>query len=149
MVIEGARTVFSVQMVTLLYLLCPLVSVLAASVCNLALEEARAYGNQAINVGVRRFSKSGLVGRTWLSATEQILQSSKGQTDRWWSFAGSVLPAPIIGGIVGDSLSTKCIIVAALGALQSAYFLALAESALARATDAVAIKARSAAVADT
>ena len=59
------------------------------------------------------------------------------------------MPVPIIGGIVGDSLSTKCIIVAALGALQSAYFLALAESALARATDAVAIKARSAAVADT
>jgi len=42
-------------------------------------------------------------------------------------------------------LSTKCIIVAALAAAQSAYFLALSEGVLARATDAVALKARSAA----
>jgi hypothetical protein len=39
--------------------------------------------------------------------------------------------------------------VAALAAAQSAYFLALAESVVARATDAVALKARSAAVCDT
>lgn len=66
------------------------------------------------------------------------------------SFAGSVLPAPIIGSIFGpQALSAKCIVVAALAAAQSAYFLALAEGVLARATDAVAIKARSAAVCDT
>lgn len=66
------------------------------------------------------------------------------------SFAGSVLPAPIIGSIFGPpALSAKCIVVAALAAAQSAYFLALAEGVLARATDAVAIKARSAAVCDT
>jgi len=46
-------------------------------------------------------------------------------------------------------LSTKCIIVAALAAAQSAYFLALSEGVLARVTDAVALKARSAAVCDT
>ena len=140
----------SVQLRTELYLLCPLVSVLAAAVANLALEETREFAGRAINVGVRRFAKSGNVGRTWLSTSEQIVRGSKLKTDRWWSFAWSVLPAPIIGSIVGGpNLSTKCIVVAALAAAQSAYFLALCEGVVARATDAVALKARSAAVCDT
>jgi hypothetical protein len=46
-------------------------------------------------------------------------------------------------------LATKSIIVTALAAAQSAYFLAQSEYSLARATDAVAVKARSAAVCDT
>jgi hypothetical protein len=137
-------------MIAELYLLCPLVSVLAAAVANLALEETRGYASQAINVGVRRFSKRTAVGRTWLSSVEQIQKASVSKTGRWWSFAGSVLPAPILGSIVGGpSLSAKCIVVAALAAAQSAYFLAQAEGVLARATDAVALKARSAAVCDT
>jgi len=140
----------SVVLMTELYLLCPLVSVLSAAVANLALEETRGFSNRAINVGVRRFSKSGSVGRTWLSTSEQVRKNSQGKTERWWSFAGSVLPAPVLGSVLGGpSLSTKCIVVAALAAAQSAYFLAQAESVVARATDAVALKARSAAVSDT
>lgn len=149
-IIDALQVGNSVIMITELYLLCPLVSVLAAAVANLALEETRGFCQRAINVGVRRFSKSGMVGRTWLSTSEQVQRNSKSKTDRWWSFAGSVLPAPIIGSIVGGpSLSAKCIVVAALAAAQSAYFLAQAESVVARATDAVALKARSAAVCDT
>ena len=53
-------------MATELYLFCPLVSVLAAAVCNLALEETRGFATRAVNVGVRRFAKSGIVGKTWL-----------------------------------------------------------------------------------
>ncbi|KAL3793807.1 hypothetical protein HJC23_006167 [Cyclotella cryptica] len=140
----------SVQLITQIYLLCPLVAILSAAVANLALEETRDFTSRAINVGVRRFAKGGVVGRTWLSTAEQVQKNSKTKTDRWWSFAGSVLPAPILGTIFGPpALSTKCIIVAALAAAQSAYFLALAESVLARAQDAVALKARSAAVCDT
>ena len=64
------------------------------------------------------------MGRTWLSSAEQIQRNSRTKTDRWWSFAGSVLPAPIVGGIFGPSaLSAKCIVIAALAAAQSAYFL--------------------------
>ena len=137
-------------MITELYLFFPLVSVLSAAVANLALEETKGFSNRAINVGVRRFSKSGMVGRTWLSSAEQVKNNSKSKTARWYSFAGSVLPAPIIGSIVGGPvLSAKCIVVAALAAAQSAYYLAQAESVVARATDAVALKARSEAVCDT
>jgi len=91
-----------------------------------------------------------LVGQTWLSTSEQVQRNSKSKTDRWWYFAGSVLPAPIVGSLVGGpSLSAKCIVIASLAAAQSAYFLAQAEGVVARATDAVALKARSAAVCDT
>ncbi len=132
-----------------LYLLSPLVAVLAAAVASLSLQETRQFTSRAISVGNRRFAKSGLVGRTWLSATEQIEQSSSKTTDRWRSFAWSVLPAPIVGSLIPGVLSTKAVIVAALAAAQSAFFLAQAENELARGTDAVALKSRSAAVCDT
>ena len=91
-----------------------------------------------------------IIYRASLRLLSWLLSSSKSKTDRWWSFAASVLPAPVIGSIVGGpALSSKCILIAALAACQSAYFLALAEGVLARATDAVALKARSAAVCDT
>ena len=124
-IVDALQVGNSVILITELYLLCPLISVLAAAVANLALEETRGFATRAINVGVRRFSKRSAVGRTWLSSVEMTQRVSRSKTDRWWSFAGSVLPAPIIGSFVGGpSLSAKCIIVAALAAAQSAYFLA-------------------------
>lgn len=149
-IIEAMNLGSSVILITEIYLFCPLVSVLAAAVCNLALEETKGFASRATNVGVRRFSKRSMIGQTWLSSSEQVQRNSKSKTDRWKSFVGSVLPAPIVGSILGGpSLSAKCIVITALAAVQSAYFLAQAESVLARATDAVALKARSAAVCDT
>ena len=149
-IIDAMNLGSSVTLITEIYLFCPLVSVLAAAVSNLALEETKGFAYKATNVGIRRFSKSRTVGQSWLSSSEQVQRNSKAKTDRWWSFVGSVLPAPIIGSILGGpSLSAKCIVVAALAAAQSAFFLAQAESVVARATDAVALKARSAAVCDT
>ena len=139
----------SAQLVTEAYLLSPLVAVLSAAVASLALQEVRSYCSSAISVGNRRFAKSGLVGRTWLSASEQIERNSERTSDKWKSFVLNVLPAPIFGALIPGVLSTKAIVVAALAAAQSAYFLAQAENKVARATDAVALKARSAAVCDT
>lgn len=139
-----------VSIMTEIYLACPLISVLSAAVCSLALQDTKAFAKRATSVGNRRFAKSGLVGRTWLSAGEQISGKSDNYRFKWRTFCLSVLPAPILGAIVpGAALATKSIIVAALAAAQSAYFLAECEYCLARATDAVAIKARSAAVCDT
>ena len=132
------------------YLACPLVSVLAAAVCSLALQDTKTFSQRATSVGNRRFARSGLVGRTWLSAAEQITGKSNNNRQKWKTFSLSVLPAPILGALVpGTSIATKSIIVTALAAAQSAYFLAECEYSLARATDAVAIKSRSAAVCDT
>ncbi len=138
------------SVVTEIYLVCPLVSVLSAAVASLSLQETRSFAQRAISVGNRRFARSGLVGRTWLSAAEQITGKSIGGREKWRSFCLSVLPAPLVGSLVpGTSLATKSIIVAALAAAQSAYILTQSEYFLARATDAVALKARSAAVCDT
>jgi hypothetical protein len=139
----------NVQLVTEVYLLCPLVGILAAAVASLALQETRQYARRAMSVGNRRFAKSGLVGRNWLSSTEQIDLKSKGMSQKWQTFATSMVPAPVIGAIVPGTLPTKAIVVAALAAAQTAYYLARSEHCLSRATDAVALKARSAAVCDT
>jgi hypothetical protein len=78
-----------------------------------------------------------------------IDRKSQSTGKKWWTFTFSVLPAPLLGALVPGALPTKTIVVAALAAAESAYFCTLAENILARATDAVALKARSAAVCDT
>lgn len=139
----------NLQLVTEIYLLCPLVAVLAAAVAGLALQETKSLCNLAIGVGNRRFARSGMVSRTWLSSTELIERKSKNSSNKWRSFSLSVLPAPLLGALCPGALPTKTIVVAALAAAESAYYLAQSEYTLARATDAVALKARSAAVCDT
>ena len=140
----------NVQIITELYLFCPLVCVLSAAVASLTLQEVRGFCSRAISVGNRRFARAGLVGRTWLSQTEQIERNSQRTRQKWKTFAYSVIPAPVIGALIpGTSVSSKAVIVTALAACQSAFFLAQAEYALSRGTDAVALKSRSAAVADT
>ena len=143
----GLRT--NLQLMTEVYLFCPLVAVLAAAVASLALQDTTSFCSDAIGIGNRRFARSTNVGRTWLSAPELVGRKSSNAAEKWRRFTFSVLPAPIIGSLIPGALPTKTIIVAALAAAQSAYFLTLAESTLSRAQDAVALKARSAAVCDT
>jgi len=131
-----------------LYFLCPLVSILAAAVSSLALLELKGQTARAISVGNRRFAKAGSVGRTWLSTYEQVEQNSKNETSKWRSFAFSIIPGPILGCFIPGNIATRTIFVAAVAACQSAYYLAMAENTLARGQDAVALKARSAAVCD-
>jgi hypothetical protein len=141
--------VSNAQLATELYLIGPLLSVLSAAVSSLGLQEIRSYCTAAIAVGNRRFAKNNMVARTWLSSTEQIERKSKGSLLKWQTFALSVLPAPIFGALIPGTLATKTVVVSALAAAQSAYFLAQSEFALARGVDAVALKARSAAICDT
>jgi len=138
-----------VQVITEIYLVCPLFAVLAAAVASLAVSESTSLCGRAIGVGARRFSTAGVVGRTWLSATEQIEQSVVRTQSKWFQFAFGVLPAPVLGVLVPGPLAFKAIVAAATAAAQTAYSLARAEYSLARALDAVALKSRSAAVSDT
>jgi len=139
----------SLQTVTEIQLVAPLVATLAAAVAGLSLEESKGLANRAINLGNRRFARSSDVGKTWLSASEQISNSSVRLSRKWLSFLTSTVPSPLLGALIPGNLATKAIIIASLAAAQSAFSLAQAEYFLARATDAVAIKARSAAVSDT
>lgn len=147
--LDSLNAVNNLQLMTEVYLCCPLVAVLAAAVASLALQETRSFVQIAITVGNRRFARNVLVARTWLSSTELIERKSVSSQQKWQNFALSVLPAPILGALVPGALPTKTVVVAALAAAESAYFLAQAEYALARGQDAVALKARSAALCDT
>lgn len=139
----------SIQLLTEIFLLCPLIAVLAASIAGLATQEAREYASRATGVGARRFASSNEVGRTWMSATEQVQDSCMRVTDKWKTFAFGVLPAPIIAALCPGALPFKAIVCTAIAAAQAAYYLAIAEYFLASAVEAVALKSRSAAVADT
>ena len=147
--LDSLQIMENLQLITEVYLCCPLVAVLAAAVASLALQETRSYVQMAITVGNRRFAKNVLVARTWLSSTEQIQRKSLSSQQKWQNFALSVIPTPILGALIPGSLPTKTVVVAALAAAESAWFLAQAEYSLARGIDAVALKARSAAVCDT
>lgn len=138
-----------VQGVTQIYLLCPLFAVLAAAVASLATQESNQYASQAFGVGARRFASATDVSRTWLSATEQITQNSGKTKSKWYFFAASVLPAPLLGAFYPGALGAKAIVVAASATAQAAYSLARVEYTLSQAVDAVALKTRCAAVSDT
>lgn len=131
------------------YLFFPLVAVLAAAIAGLATQESMGLAAISIGTGNRRFASSGSVGRTWLSATEQILSSAKRVSNKWSSFALAVTPAPVIATLFPGPLSLRAIVCASIAAAQAAYYLAIAEYSIAEATNAVALKARAAAVADT
>ena len=135
-------------LMTELFLFSPLICILSAAVASLALIEVQSQTARAVSVGNRRFAKAGSVGRSWLSAYEQIERNSKNQSSKWKSFAWGVLPGPILGSLIPGNIGTKTVFVGAIAACQSAYYLAMAENTLARGQDAVSLKARSAAVCD-
>lgn len=139
----------NVQVVTEIYLICPIIAVLSSAIAGLASQEARSLANRAAGIGNRRFASSKSVGITWLSAAEQVELSSKRTSSKWNSFALGVSVAPFIAAFIPGSLGVKSIICAAIAAVQAAYYLSIAEYSMAYAMNAVAMKSRSAAVADT
>mmetsp|Transcript_13389 Transcript_13389/g.14531 ORF Transcript_13389/g.14531 Transcript_13389/m.14531 type:complete len:585 (+) Transcript_13389:60-1814(+) len=139
----------SPQLTTEILLFFPLVSVLSAAIAGLAVQETRELAARASGLGSRRFASSTSVGKSWLSASEQVERSADRQTDKWKTFAASVFPAPVIGALCPGPLSFKCIVCAAIAASQSAFYLAIAEYFISAAVEAVALKARSSAVSDT
>lgn len=132
-----------------LYLLFPLVAVLSAAIAGLATQESGELASRAKNLGARRFASQDDVGRSWLSASEQIERSSSKTTQKWKSFAIGVLPGPFLAALIPGPLAFKAIVCATLAAAQAAYYLTVAEYLLADAVEGVSLKARTSAVADT
>ena len=80
-----------------------------------------------MGVGARRFASNQEVGRTWMSATEQITASTDKTKQKWVSFAVGVAPAPLLAILVPGTFSFKAIIAAAAGVMFGvAFFLAAA-----------------------
>ena len=61
-----------IALINEVYLLCPLISVLAAAIAGLATQEAQGLANRAIGVGNRRFASSTSVGNTWMSGDDPV-----------------------------------------------------------------------------
>jgi len=139
----------SLQFVTEVFLICPLISVLGAAIAGLATAETLSLASRASGVGNRRFASAGSVGITWLSQTEQVEAMSMRSNQKWQNFGLGVLPAPLIAVLCPGSLAFRAIVCAAIAAAQAAYLLSVAEYSIASATDAVAIKSRAAAISDT
>lgn len=140
---------YGLQFVTEALLICPLFGALASAVASLQTAEAESLASRAQNLGTRRFSSSKSVGRTWLSATEQIAGSNNAQREKLIAFAQGVIVAPLLAVIAPGELAFKSIVAAALAAAQTAYYLARVEYSIAIAVDNVALKSRQAAVSDT
>jgi hypothetical protein len=136
-------------LVTQAYLLCPILAVLAAAVAALATQESVLLCSRSIGVGARRFASAGDVGRTWLSATEQIAASVDRSQEKWVSFVLGVLPAPIAAVLFPGDLALRAIVASSVAAAQCAYSLARAEYSLTAAVESVSLKSRAAAVSDT
>jgi len=131
------------------FLLCPAVSILAAAIAALAAEDTAALCDRAKSIGERRFASRADVSNTWMSVTDRVSKDGLTDRKRWISFAISVLPAPFFATLMPGGIGEKAVLAAATAAAQAAFHLAKAEYTLAIATDAVAVKARIAAVADT
>lgn len=132
-----------------LYLVCPLFSGIAAAVAELAAQETLSLAKNAAGVGARRFASSGDVGRTWLSATEQIGRTTSSLKSKWREFAVRMMPLAVLALVTPGDLSFKAIVASFIGASQAGWALARAEYNLAGAIESVALKTRAAALADT
>jgi hypothetical protein len=135
---------------TSLLLVCPGVSILAASVAVLAKGEAFVRCDRAQNLGRRRFATRENVGRTWRSTTELVVGLSNSEGSAWLGFARAIVAAPLIAALItpSDEFGAQAATAAAAAAVQAAYSLTLAEYRLARASESVAAKSRTAAVAE-
>jgi hypothetical protein len=80
-----------------------------------------------VGVGTRRFAKSNSVGRSWLSATEQVEATAQSNSKKLSSFAKAMVPAPVLGALCPGPLEFKAIVATAAGAAQAAYYLTTAE----------------------
>ncbi|KAJ1444700.1 hypothetical protein M885DRAFT_552270 [Pelagophyceae sp. CCMP2097] len=130
-------------------LICPVLAIIATSVAALAEEQTTLWARGARDVGRRRFSDARNVGASWLSQTEMVFAKAESEKKRWAGFVAAAAFGPLVALLCRGPLAYRAIVATTATAAQAGYYLASAEYAVAIATDAVAIKSRTAAVADT
>jgi hypothetical protein len=85
--ISELNNLYSVEIITEIFLLFPLVAVLSSAIAGLASQESISLAQRASNVGVRRFAASDSVGITWRSQGEQVELNAQRLYQRWANFA--------------------------------------------------------------
>ena len=129
------------------YLICPVIAIFAAAVAGLAMNESQGLASRAISSsGGKQTAYSPLM--MFLIKADKMGLIIEESDQKWKLLAQRMAPPAIIAALFPGNLSTKSIVCAAVAAAQSAYYLAAAEYYISLATDAVALKARSAAVSD-
>ena len=138
------------QVRTAYLLVCPVASILAATVASLAQIEVSNKCAKAQALGRRRFATRRDVGRTWQSATELVDSGAERERQNLQGFGTSLIPGPLAASLVSASSGTafKAVVGSAAAAAQAALYLTIAEYSLARATESVSAKSRTAAVAE-
>lgn len=134
---------------TELLVVCPAVALGCSAVAALAHLETSAWAEAARILGRRRFSERANAGRLWQSQTASVLGREERDRKRWQALLWAVTPGPLLALGLSGTLAFKAIVASACAAAQAAYFFAKAENDVARATAAVALKGRTAAVAET
>jgi len=147
-IFEGIATLTKTHVIKELYVVLPVISVVGGVTALLASEQTVSLCGQAIGVGERRFSSAKKVGRTWLSLSQQVKRSQSNNNKKYFQLGFASALGPFIAAVCPGPISFKCFLLCATTACQCAYYLAIAEFAVARCTDALALKMRSAATSD-
>eukprot|EP00616_Rhizochromulina_sp_CCMP1243_P002935 CAMPEP_0118987462 /NCGR_PEP_ID=MMETSP1173-20130426/44228_1 /TAXON_ID=1034831 /ORGANISM="Rhizochromulina marina cf, Strain CCMP1243" /LENGTH=498 /DNA_ID=CAMNT_0006938313 /DNA_START=22 /DNA_END=1518 /DNA_ORIENTATION=+ len=123
------------QIASAFYLIWPAISVGAAAVASLAIKQVKFYVARAVAAGDESF-------------VQEKGTYKENVVERFRSFVLATLPVPILASLCPGPLTFKAIVAATSGVAQTEYFHSRAEFQIARGQDAVALKARAAAVAD-
>lgn len=137
---------FKIRIVKEVYLICPIIAIIAAAVAGLAMYESQALASRAISSSGGKSTSYSPLGVLMIKSDSVGPDDESDQKWKW--FALRMTPPAIIAALFPGNLSVKSIVCAAVAAAQSAYYLTAAEYTISLATDAVALKARSAAVSD-
>jgi hypothetical protein len=112
-------TRLSIEVYTQVFLLCPVIAVLAAAIGGLASQESRSLASKASGVGNRRFASSKSVGKSWLSVAEFVTLQSERTSEKWKGFAIAVASAPFAATLFPGSIAVKSIVCASIGINQT------------------------------
>jgi hypothetical protein len=139
---------YKLQVLSEVYFICPIVALLAAALAKSVTIASQKLAARATSWDKSKYPTTSSLMRTFSNKEEQFEDSNKATYESWRRIAMSIVPSLVMAALFPGALATKAIVCTACGAAQSAYYMTVAEYSIAVATDAVALKARSAAVSD-
>lgn len=130
------------------YYICPIVALLSAALAKSVTVASQKLATRAACWDKSKDPTNSSLMRLFSDKTEQFEDNNKMTYESWRRIAMSAVPSLVMATLFPGSLATKAIVCTACATAQSAYYMAAAEYTIAVASDAVALKSRSAAVCD-